>query len=188
MSEEPLDRRILREVRARLKESRAAVDEYERLQAALRALDEGAAETPARARAPRRTSAPTRQRARRGANRERALRVVGDRPGLTVAELAAATGIAKNTVYSLTRVLTQQGEIERVQLPGDSIGFRLSDATSEESPAAGGGNDGAASEVLATPQRKRRSRRRPVQTTEADSAGEAAPDEGQASSEPAPAA
>jgi hypothetical protein len=45
MSEERLDRRMLREVRARLKESRAAVDEYERLQAALTALGGGGGDT-----------------------------------------------------------------------------------------------------------------------------------------------
>ena len=39
MSDEPLDRRILREIRARLNESRAAAQEYERLQAALSALE-----------------------------------------------------------------------------------------------------------------------------------------------------
>jgi hypothetical protein len=82
MSEEPLDRRILREIRARLTESRAAKGEYERLQAALSALNEGPAETPVQARAPRRTTTSTRQRAPRGANREKALQVIGDRPGV----------------------------------------------------------------------------------------------------------
>src|SRR3954449_8924342 len=78
---------------------------------------------------------PTKPRAPRGANREKALQVIGDRPGVTVAELAAATGIAKNVVYSLTRTLAQQGQIERVQLPGDSLGFRLAEGT-EAPPAA----------------------------------------------------
>src|SRR3954452_25240437 len=145
MSEERLDRRILREVRARLKESRAAVEEYDRLQAALAALGTGGGDASTRTRPARASSSAPKRRARRGANREKALRVIADRPGVTVAELASATGIAKNVVYSLTRVLTQQERIERVQLPGDSIGFRLAEA-SEASPGAGQDGDGSASE------------------------------------------
>jgi hypothetical protein len=185
MSEEPLDRRILREIRARLTESRAAKGEYERLQAALSALNEGPAETPVQARAPRRTTASTRQRAPRGANREKALQVIGDRPGVTVAELAAATGITKNVVYSLTRTLTQQEQIERVQLPGDSVGFRLALAT-EESPFAGTDDD--ASRPAATSTRTRRSRKPAEETTETDAASDPTTDNPQASGEPAPAA
>src|SRR3712207_1250763 len=119
MAEETLDRRILREIRARLNESRAAVDEYERLQTALRALETAGSETSAPSRAPRAKSAPTKKRAARGANREKALQVIADRPGVTVAELAVATGIANGVLYSLTRTLTQQGHIERVDLPGE---------------------------------------------------------------------
>src|SRR3954470_15500067 len=127
MSDEPLDRRILREIRARLNESRAAAQEYERIQAALSALEPTPAttsRTPSRAR--RRTTTTSRKpRARRGANRDQALQVIADRPGVTVAELAAATGIAKNVLYSLTRTLTKRGAIERVELPPDTFGFRI---------------------------------------------------------------
>jgi hypothetical protein len=187
MSEEPLDRRILREIRARLTESRAAKGEYERLQAALSALNEGPAETPVQARAPRRTTTSTRQRAPRGANREKALQVIGDRPGVTVTELAAATGITKNVVYSLTRTLTQQQQIERVQLPGDSVGFRLAHAT-EDSPRAKTDPDGAPSQRPATSTRTRRSRKPAEQITEADAGDEPATDDPRASGEPVPAA
>ena len=128
MSEEAFDRRILREIRDRLEESRAAVREYERLQAALTALEPqtgGTTRAQTRPRRRRGTSSPRKPRAARGANREKALAVIGDRPGVTAAELSSATGIAKGVVYSLTRTLTQQGRIERVELPGDIIGFRL---------------------------------------------------------------
>jgi len=166
MNDEPLDRRILREIRARLKESRAAVDEYERLQAALSALDAGEASAPARGRA-RRASTPARQRAARGANRDKALAVIADRPGITIAELASASGIAKNVLYSLTRVLTHRGEVERVQLPGESFGFRLAQSA-ESSTGAGSDSDGATSEPAGTPQRTRRARKRPAPTPDAD--------------------
>jgi hypothetical protein len=98
----------LSEIRDRLKESRAAVQEYERLQAALRALDsetDGTRRAQTRPRPRRSNSSPRKQRAARGANREKALAVIADRPGVTVAELASATRIAKGVVYSLTRTL-----------------------------------------------------------------------------------
>jgi hypothetical protein len=149
MSDEPLDRRILREIRARLNESRAAVEEYERLEAALSALEPSPAttsRTPSRAR--RRTTATSgKPRARRGANRDKALRVIADRPGVTVAELASATGIAKNVLYSLTRTLAQRGAIERVELPADTYGFRIarSDVAGERA-----NGDGTAAESGST--------------------------------------
>jgi hypothetical protein len=125
MPEQSLDRRIVTEIRARLKELRAAVEEYERLQAALTALETAGDGTPAPARGRRSGTAGTKMRAARGANRDKALQVIADRPGVTVAELASATGIAKNVVYSLTRSLTQRGHVERVALPGDTIRFRI---------------------------------------------------------------
>src|SRR5690242_16078157 len=93
MSDEPLDRRILREIRARLSESRAAAEEYDRLQAALSALGTDPPTASRTSRAPSRarrraTTASRKPRARRGANRDKALQVIADRPGVTVAELA----------------------------------------------------------------------------------------------------
>jgi hypothetical protein len=38
------------------------------------------------------------------------LQVIGDRPGVTVAELAAGPASPENVVYSLTRTLTQHGQ------------------------------------------------------------------------------
>jgi len=176
MSVEPLDRRILREIRARLKESREAVDEYERLQAMLRALDGGVDEPRPATRRPRRAAPSTTHRAPRGANREKALRVIGDRPGVTVAELASATGIAKNVVYSLTRALTRQGHIERLELPGDTIGFRVADPT-KNSHGAGAGDDGATADAAATRNRGRGSRKAARHTDEDDSPADPAADE-----------
>jgi DNA-binding transcriptional ArsR family regulator len=128
--------RIQEEIRERLDASREAVREYERLQAALEALD-GAArpasrgdrtQTPtvARTRARRRVRpAGSRRRAPRGANRDAVLRVVGERPGITTSELAAASGVAKPTLYALLSSLTKQGVLQRQQLPGGQSGYRV---------------------------------------------------------------
>src|SRR3954451_16593472 len=138
MRKEALDRRILREIRDGLKASRAAVEEYDRLQAVLKALGPSTGGTRAPARASRSRRAPTKTRARRGANREKALLVIADRPGVTLAELASATGIAKNVLYSLTRSLTGRGQIERVALPGGTFGFRIAQATEQANAGADG--------------------------------------------------
>jgi len=66
--------------------------------------------------------------------------VIADRPGVTVAELASATGITKNVLYSLTRTLTQRGAIERVELPADTSGFEIA----RSADMAGDGGTGAA--------------------------------------------
>ena len=123
--------RIHAELRERLAASRAAVEEYERLQAALAALGEQAAPAPRRARARRaapRRRAPresNRQRAPRGANREAVLRAVGERPGASAGELASASGVAKPVLYNLLRTLSQRGELVRQELPGGGAGYSL---------------------------------------------------------------
>jgi IclR helix-turn-helix domain len=128
--------RIQAEIRERLDASREAVREYERLRAALEALD-GAARpasrgdrsqaTPvARSRARRRAqSGGSRKRAPRGANREAVLQVVGERPGITTSELAAASGVAKPTLYTLLSSLTKQDVLQRQELPGGQSGYRI---------------------------------------------------------------
>ena len=125
--------RIQAKIRDRLDASREAVREYERLRAALEALD-GAARpasrgdrsqaTPvARSRARRRAkSGGSRKRAPRGANREAVLQVVGERPGITTSELAAASGVAKPTLYTLLSSLTK---LQRQELPGGQSGYRI---------------------------------------------------------------
>jgi hypothetical protein len=120
----------------RLDASRDAVREYERLQAALEALDgatrpasrvERTQTTPvARSRARRRVrSGGSRKRAPRGANREAVLRVVGERPGIMTSELAAASGVAKPTLYALLSSLTKQDVLQRQELPGGQSGYRI---------------------------------------------------------------
>jgi hypothetical protein len=128
--------RIQAEIRERLDASREAVREYERLRAAIEALD-GAARpasrgdrsqtTPvARSRTRRGAqSGGSRKRAPRGANREAVLQVVGERPGITTSELAAASGVAKPTLYTLLSSLTKQDVLQRQELPGGQSGYRI---------------------------------------------------------------
>jgi hypothetical protein len=125
--------RVRAEIRERLDASRAAVQEYRRLEAALAALDRpasarvrpGGEARAARASGGRRRSDGARKRAPRGANREAVLRVVGERPGITTSELAAASGVAKRTLYSLLSTLSKQGQLERQELPGGQTGYRV---------------------------------------------------------------
>jgi hypothetical protein len=134
--------RIAAEIRERLDASRAAVAEYERLEAARRALDGSDGSGSPAVRPRRQQNAVPRQRraggtawrakrAPRGANREAVLRVVGERPGLTTAELAAASGVERNTLYALLATMTKRGELERRELPGGKTGYAPSGASSK---------------------------------------------------------
>jgi len=130
---EPLIPRLKREIEARLAELRPVVAEAERLEAAKEAmLAEAAAEHAARrqsmraahvrngtASEPRNGSvaaAPTRseeesegERAPRGPNQMAILAIVEERPGVSVAEIAAVTKIAKPTVASTVSKLKREG-------------------------------------------------------------------------------
>jgi hypothetical protein len=112
--------RIHAEIRERLAAGRAAAEEYERLEAALAALGDGAAAPkPARR---RRSAQP---RAPRGANREAVLRALEERPGASASELAAASGVDRTALYPLLNRLAERGEVTKEQLPGGATGYRL---------------------------------------------------------------
>jgi hypothetical protein len=92
---------------------------------------------PARATKPRAAA----KRAPRGANRDAVLRVIGERPGVTTRELAAASSVSGSTLYSLLRRLAQEGTIEKRELPGGQTGYALASSESgsdapEPAPAA----------------------------------------------------
>jgi hypothetical protein len=151
MAELLLDR-VHAEIRARLRECEAAVREYERLEAALTALGGIQTPTPETRESPpvptrrrgsgRRSSGP---RAPRGANRGAVLRVLGDRPGVSVTELASASGVARPVLYNLLKTLAQRGEIAREDLSGGATGYRIAggptadvaSAPTSDQPAAG---------------------------------------------------
>jgi hypothetical protein len=113
-------------IRRRLTELKPSVEEYHRLRAAGEALG-GLDGSPRRTPRPRRDrkSSTVSQRAPRGQNREKALAVIGERPGVTVTELAEVTGIGKPTLYNLAHTLAEKGEVEKLRLPGGQTGFRL---------------------------------------------------------------
>ncbi len=126
---------IQRDIEKRLKELRPLIEEKDQLEAVLAALNgetvaNGSA-TASRARG--RSAAPTRapyaagksRRAPRGANREAILKVVGERPGISAAEVAEITNIAKPTVHTTISQLKRKGILE----PEGANGVRLAEAS-----------------------------------------------------------
>jgi hypothetical protein len=115
-----------KEIQARLKELKPAVEEYNKLLAAdqaLGGLSNGAAATTA-------TAAPTARRGRRGASRPstgakrgrpkgggtrsaQALQLVTERPGITIPELAEAMDIAQNYLYRVMPSLAEEGKVTK---------------------------------------------------------------------------
>ena len=108
-----------KEIGARLKELRPLVDEYQRLEAAERALsgvnDGKAAEAPAAAPARRRRRTSSSSQGRRGRPRgsgtraEQARKLVNEQPGITIPELADKMGIKQNYLYRVMPQLADDG-------------------------------------------------------------------------------
>ncbi|MDO8211604.1 winged helix-turn-helix domain-containing protein [Conexibacter sp. CPCC 206217] len=115
---------IQRDIEKRLKELRPLIEEKDQLEAVLAALSGDyaapvAVAAPARPRA--RAAAPASRapyaggksrRAPRGANREAILKLVGERPGISAAEVAEITNIAKPTVHTTISQLKRKGILE----------------------------------------------------------------------------
>ena len=104
-----------KEIQARLKELRPMVDEFNRLEAAERALS-GMDDTPAgparRRRRPSSSSNGRRGRPRgSGTRAAQALALVGERPGITIPELADAMGIKQNYLYRVMPGLAEDGKV-----------------------------------------------------------------------------
>ena len=107
-----------KEIQDRLKELRPMVDEFHRLEAAERALSGMDAKSPA--------AAPTRRRRSSGSSNSRrgrprgsgtraaqALQLVGERPGITIPELADAMGIKQNYLYRVMPGLAGEGKVTK---------------------------------------------------------------------------
>lgn len=112
---------LITQIDTRLDVLRPLVREFEQLESARAVLvaDHGVGTRRARRSVrPGAASAARGRRAPRGANREAILRLAGERPGITVAEIATATGIGKPTVHSTVYTLTRGGALERA---GDGI-------------------------------------------------------------------
>ncbi|MFL5818582.1 MAG: MarR family transcriptional regulator [Conexibacter sp.] len=124
---------IQRDIEKRLAELRPLIEEKEQLEAVLAALTNGS--TAAAPAAPRARATPTPRstvgrapyaagkgrRAPRGANREAILTVVRERPGVSAAEVAEITQIAKPTVHTTISQLKRKGILE----PEGSGGVKL---------------------------------------------------------------
>jgi CRP-like cAMP-binding protein len=117
-----------REIQARLSELKPLVDEYNRLEAAERALagvdtnGTTPAATTRRARTPRaaggrpKASTGTGRRGRpkgSGSRGAEALELVRSRPGITIPELAEAMGIKQNYLYRVMPDLAEQGLVTK---------------------------------------------------------------------------
>jgi sugar-specific transcriptional regulator TrmB len=66
----------------------------------------------------------SRSRAPRGANREAILGVVGERPGVSAAEISDVTKISRAVTYNTLAKLVEQGRLEKTQLPGGQTGYK----------------------------------------------------------------
>jgi hypothetical protein len=110
-----------KEIQARLKELKPLVDEYQRLEAAERALSGVAdgsgpgAASPAR-RSARRSGGGGGRRGRprgSGTRAAQALDLVRERPGITIPELAEAMGIQQNYLYRVMPGLAEEGKVTK---------------------------------------------------------------------------
>jgi hypothetical protein len=113
-----------REISARLKELKPLVDEYQRLEAAHRALEgvggNGSATT-TRAPKPRRTRGKSTGTGRRGRPRgsgtrgAEALQIVTDAgtDGITIPDIARKMGIQQNYLYRVLPALEQDGKVRK---------------------------------------------------------------------------
>ena len=73
-----------------------------------------------------RGTSPRKQRTRapRGANREAILSVVGERPGVTAAEISDVTKISRAVTYNTLAKLVSTGALEKTDLPGGQTGYK----------------------------------------------------------------
>jgi hypothetical protein len=109
-----------KEIQARLKELRPLVDEFQRLEAADRALSgmetqPGAAATATGGRRRRGGSSNGRRGRPRGSGTRgaQALELVAQRPGITIPELADAMGIKQNYLYRVMPGLAKEGKVRK---------------------------------------------------------------------------
>src|SRR3954467_7986813 len=104
-----------REIEARMKELRPAVEEYERLEraaAALAGVGNGGARQAGTGRAARGSRRRGRGRPRgTGKRAQQALELVRARPGITIRELSEAMGIHANYLYRVMPTLESEGQV-----------------------------------------------------------------------------
>ena len=122
----------LKEVERELANVDPLLRERDRLRAAL-ATPPFATAPRAAAVAPKPASArKVRPRAPRGANREAILTVVGERPGVSAAEISDVTKISRAVTYNTLAKLIEQGRIAKTELPGGQTGYQPGAAAPSE--------------------------------------------------------
>lgn len=105
-----------KEIQARLKELRPLVDEFHRLEAAERALS-GVGDSAPAAPSRRRRGAAASSNGRRGRPRgsgtraAQAEKIVGERPGITIPEIAEALDMKQNYLYRVMPQLVEKGTV-----------------------------------------------------------------------------
>ena len=110
----------LKDIERQLEGMQPLVNERERIRAALARPPFAGRSRPAT----KGTSArKSRTRAPRGANREAILSVVGQRPGVSAAEIADVTKISRAVTYNTLAKLVEQGRLRKTQLPGGQTGY-----------------------------------------------------------------
>jgi hypothetical protein len=118
-----------KEIQTRLKELRPLVDEYQRLEAAERALAgvDAKPAKPAPSRRGRGSGASGRRGRPKGSGTRsiQALELVRARPGITIPELAEAMGIKQNYLYRVMPDLAKAGEVVK-----SGRGWHVRDKTS----------------------------------------------------------
>ena len=110
-----LDEKV-KEIEARLKELRPLVEEYSRLEAALGAFTGTTTTTKAAPTRRRRAASSNGRRGRprgSGTRAAQALALVGEKPGITIPELADAMGIKQNYLYRVMPGLAEEGKVTK---------------------------------------------------------------------------
>jgi sugar-specific transcriptional regulator TrmB len=108
-----------KEIQDRLKELRPLVEEFHRLEAAEQALSGVGGRAAAAAAPTRRRRSSSSNNGRRGRPRgsgtraAQALQLVGERPGITIPELADAMGIKQNYLYRVMPGLAEEGKVTK---------------------------------------------------------------------------
>jgi predicted HTH transcriptional regulator len=120
----------LKEVERELANVDPLLRERDRLRSALATPPFATTTAAATAAAPRvatKSARKSRPRAPRGANREAIVRVVGERPGVSAAEISDVTKISRAVTYNTLAKLVEQGKIAKTELPGGQTGYKPSD-------------------------------------------------------------
>jgi Fic family protein len=112
------------------------VRERERLEAALSMAPFATSVRPAAKAAKARKPRAGGTRAPRGANREAIQKLVGERPGVSAAEIADVTKISRAVTYNTLSKLVQQGLLAKSELPGGQTGYQPAPPAPETPPAS----------------------------------------------------